>query len=72
MIDLRTKRVVAIIPDVPGVAPKKVHSLAVAHRIYTPEQEEDGRPVARMAVYEAVARRSNVSEKAARTASPAS
>jgi len=36
---------------------KKVHSLAVdpeTHRVYTPEQEENGRPVARMAVYEAV------------------
>lgn len=36
---------------------KKVHSLAVdkdTHRIYAPEQEVDGRPAARMAVYEAV------------------
>jgi len=36
---------------------KKVHSLAVdpeTHRVYTPEQEENGRPVARMVVYEAV------------------
>jgi DNA-binding beta-propeller fold protein YncE len=36
---------------------KKVHSLAVdpkTHRVYTPEQEEDGKPVARMVVYEAV------------------
>ena len=36
---------------------KKVHSLAVdahTHRVYAPEQEEDGRPVARMIVYEAV------------------
>ncbi len=36
---------------------KMVHSLAVdvsSHRIYAPEQEEDGRPVARMIVYEAV------------------
>ena len=34
-----------------------VHSLAVDpknHRVYTPEQEEDGKPVARMVVYEAV------------------
>lgn len=34
-----------------------VHSLAVdpeTHRVYTPEQEENGRPVARMIVYEAV------------------
>jgi len=33
-----------------------VHSLAVdlkTHRVYTPEQEEDGKPVARMVVYEA-------------------
>ena len=36
-----------------------VHSLAVdpkTHRVYTPEQEEDGKPVARMVVYEAVTR----------------
>ena len=35
---------------------KLVHSLAVdpaTHRVYAPEQEEDGRPVARMIVYEA-------------------
>jgi hypothetical protein len=34
-----------------------VHSLAVdpdTHRVYTPEQEEDGKAVARMVVYEAV------------------
>ncbi len=34
-----------------------VHSLAVdpeTHRVYTPEQEENGKPVARMVVYEAV------------------
>ena len=34
-----------------------VHSLAIdvaTHRIYTPEQEEDGKPVARMIVYDAV------------------
>lgn len=34
-----------------------VHSLAVdskSHRVYTPEQEEDGKPVARMVVYEPV------------------
>mgnify|MGYP001269080218 FL=1 len=43
------------LPDVP-VQPK-VHSLAidpVTHRVYAPEQEEDGRPVARMVVYEPV------------------
>lgn len=37
-----------------------VHSLAVdpkTHRVYTPEQEEDGKPVARMVVYEAVTSR---------------
>jgi DNA-binding beta-propeller fold protein YncE len=37
-----------------------VHSLAVdmkTHRVYTPEQEEDGKPVARMMVYEAVSSR---------------
>ncbi len=36
-----------------------VHSLAVdpqTHRVYTPEQEENGKPVARMVVYEAVGR----------------
>ncbi|HEV2177007.1 MAG TPA: YncE family protein [Terriglobia bacterium] len=36
---------------------KKVHSLAVdvsTHRVYAPEQEEDGRPVARMVVYDAL------------------
>lgn len=33
----------------------KVHSLAVdpeTHRVYTPEEEEDGKPVARMVIYE--------------------
>jgi len=33
-----------------------VHTLAIdpqTHRLYTPEQEEDGKPVARMAVYQA-------------------
>jgi hypothetical protein len=36
---------------------RKVHSLAVdieTHRVYAPEQEENGRPVARMVVYEAL------------------
>jgi len=36
---------------------KRVHSLAVdkdTHRVYAPEQEVDGRPAARMTVYEAV------------------
>jgi hypothetical protein len=35
----------------------KAHSLAVdtdTHRVYAPEQEVDGRPAARMTVYEAV------------------
>jgi DNA-binding beta-propeller fold protein YncE len=39
---------------------RAVHSLAVdlkTHRVYTPEQEEDGKPVARMVVYEAVGER---------------
>jgi len=34
-----------------------VHSLGVdpsTHRVYTPEQEENGKPVARMVVYEAL------------------
>src|SRR2546425_182482 len=38
---------------------KKVHSLAVdpeTHRVYAPEQEEAGKAVARMVVYEAVVR----------------
>jgi DNA-binding beta-propeller fold protein YncE len=37
-----------------------VHSLAIdleTHRVYAPEQEEDGRPVAKMVVYEAIANR---------------
>jgi DNA-binding beta-propeller fold protein YncE len=37
-----------------------VHSLAVdpeTHRVYTPEQEEGGKPVARMVVYEAITRK---------------
>ncbi len=36
---------------------KRVHSLAIdpeTHRVYAPEQEEDGKPVARMIVYDAV------------------
>jgi hypothetical protein len=36
---------------------KLVHSLAVdasTHRVYAPEQEEDGKPAARMVIYEAV------------------
>jgi len=36
--------------------PKKVHSLAVdqrTHRVYVPEQEANGQPVARLTVYEA-------------------
>jgi DNA-binding beta-propeller fold protein YncE len=36
---------------------KKVHSIAVeqsTHKVYTPEEQEDGKPVARMVVYEAV------------------
>jgi hypothetical protein len=40
--------------------PKKVHSLAVdlqTHRVYAPEQEADGNPVARMGVYETTAHR---------------
>src|SRR5712672_4099490 len=37
--------------------PHAVHTLAVdlqTHRVYAPEQEADGKPVARMAVYEAI------------------
>jgi len=36
---------------------KMVHSLAVdstSHRVYAPEQQEKGQPVARMIVYEAI------------------
>jgi len=36
---------------------KMVHSLSVdpkSHRVYAPEQQENGRPVARMIVFEAV------------------
>jgi DNA-binding beta-propeller fold protein YncE len=44
------------IEDVP--VERQVHSLAVdleTHRIYAPEEQEQGRPVARIAVFEAVA-----------------
>jgi YVTN family beta-propeller protein len=37
--------------------PKKVHSLVVdvrTHRVYAPAEEEDGRPVAKMLIFEAV------------------
>ena len=36
---------------------KRVHSLAVdekTHRVYAPEQEEDGKPISRMIIYEAL------------------
>ena len=36
---------------------KKVHSLAVdeeTHRVYTPEEQEDGKPASRMVVFDAV------------------
>jgi len=36
---------------------KMVHGLAVdtaTHRVYAPEQQEDGKPVARMIVHEAI------------------
>jgi DNA-binding beta-propeller fold protein YncE len=39
---------------------KRVHTLAVdpaTHRVYAPEQEETGKPVARMVVYDAVMKR---------------
>ncbi len=35
----------------------KVHSLAVdikTHKVYAPEQEENGKPVSRMIIYDAV------------------
>src|SRR4051812_3472763 len=49
--DTRRVRKVADVP-----AEKKVHSLAVdlsTHKLYVPEQEENGRPAARIAIYEA-------------------
>jgi YVTN family beta-propeller protein len=39
---------------------KRVHTLAIdpaTHRVYAPEQEEAGQPVARMVVYDAVVKR---------------
>jgi hypothetical protein len=36
---------------------RKVHSLAVdekTHRVYAPEEQENGKPIARMVVYEAL------------------
>jgi hypothetical protein len=36
---------------------KKVHSLAVdpaTHKVYAPEQQEDGVPVSRMVIFEAI------------------
>jgi DNA-binding beta-propeller fold protein YncE len=41
---------------------KMIHSLAVdvsSHRVYAPEQEENGQPVARMIVYEPIAGKEN-------------
>lgn len=41
---------------------KLVHSLAIdpaTHRVYAPEQQEDGRPVARIVIYEPVQRKSS-------------
>ena len=45
------------IEDVP--VERKVHSLAVdvkTHRVYAPEEEEQGRPVARMVVFDGLVR----------------
>ncbi len=39
---------------------RRVHTLAIdpaTHRVYAPEQEESGKPVARMVVYDAVVKR---------------
>jgi YVTN family beta-propeller protein len=50
--DARRVRKLADIP-----VQKKVHSLAVdlsTHKVYVPEQEENGRPAARIAIYEAI------------------
>lgn len=36
---------------------RKVHSLAIdlrTHRLYAPEEQEEGQPVARMAIFDAV------------------
>ncbi len=52
MVDANHFRKLADVP-----AQRKVHSLAVdteTHRVYTPEEEEDGKPVAKMVVYDAV------------------
>jgi DNA-binding beta-propeller fold protein YncE len=41
---------------------RKVHSLAVdpvTHRVYAPEEQEDGKPVARMVIYEAVSKQTS-------------
>jgi DNA-binding beta-propeller fold protein YncE len=53
MVDANHFRKLADVP-----AQRRVHSLAVdteTHRVYVPEQEEDGKPVAKMVVYDAVA-----------------
>ena len=53
MVDANHFRKLADVPT-----QRRVHSLAVdteTHRVYTPEQEEDGKPVAKMVVYDAVA-----------------
>ena len=39
---------------------RRVHSLAVdvrTHRVYTPEEQEDGRPVSRIVVYDSVVKK---------------
>ena len=54
--------------DLPGPPGKRFdyltidykHSLAVdvrTHRVYTPEEQEDGRPVSRMVVYDSVVKK---------------
>ena len=51
----RTPTIIGNSEDFP--VQKKVHSLAVdlnTHRVYAPEQEENGRPVSRMIILDAV------------------
>ena len=48
VIDVQTNRLVKAIPGVPGITGLEY----VTHRLYAPEQQENGQPVARMIVYE--------------------
>src|SRR5207248_7128983 len=58
-VNLQDQNIFAVIDPATDevVGRYSVHTVAVdqkTHRLYTPEQEEDGKPVARMVVYEAV------------------